>query len=125
MAGHLRVPGRMVVRRVVAAMRAPTFLAGTQVDPFAADLHAFIALVLSGVLDCGDCLDVRAPLIRHGPPLLPEAERTADGDELADVVSRVIGDQQNGAEVRLVALARGNRRAQIVHIARQRLQLLP
>ena len=51
-------------------MRAAAFLAGAQVDPFAADLHAFITLVPFPVCDGGNRTDVGAALIRHLQSLL-------------------------------------------------------
>ena len=43
----------------------------------------------------------------HRPLLFPDTERATDGDELTDVIRGVIGHQQNGAQVRLVALPVG------------------
>ena len=43
-----------------------------------------------------------------GTRLFPDAERAAQRDELADVIRRVIGDEQDGAQIRLVALAGRN-----------------
>ena len=51
--------------------------------------------------------------------LLPDAERAADGDELADVIRGVIRDEEDGAQVGLVAFARGHGRRQILHVSRQ------
>ena len=51
--------------------------------------------------------------------LRPNAKRTTDGDQLADVIRRVIGHEQNGTQVRLVALAGGNLRSQIFDITRK------
>jgi hypothetical protein len=65
MSGRLRMPGGMAIRRVIATMRAAAFLAGAQVNPFTADLHAFITLVSLSVFHCGNHTNVRAALIRH------------------------------------------------------------
>ena len=45
----------------------------------------------------------RTPLDRrhHRPSSWPDAECTTHGDELADVVGRVVGDEQDGTQVRL------------------------
>ncbi len=51
-------------------MGSAAFLAGAQVDPFTADLHAFVALMPLRALDGGDCVDVTAALIWHGVLLL-------------------------------------------------------
>ena len=51
-------------------MGPAAFLAGAQVDPVAADLHAFIALIPLRLLDRGDRADVSTALIRHRVPLL-------------------------------------------------------
>ena len=56
--------------------------------------------------------------------LFPNAERTTDDNELADVIRGMIRHQQNGTQVSLIAFPGRNRRRQIIHIARKRLHLL-
>ena len=46
----------------------------------------------------------------------PDTERTADRDELADVVGGVIGGEQDGAQIRLVSFAGRNLRGQILRL---------
>ena len=48
----------------------------------------------------------------------------ADRDDLADVVSGVIRGQQDGAEIRLVCLAGGHLRGQILDVTRKPFQCL-
>ena len=52
----------------------------------------------------------------------PDTERTADRDELTDVVGGVIGGEQNGTQIGLVVLAGRHLRRQIVDLAGQPLQ---
>src|SRR5262245_13204790 len=54
-----RVRARVVLRRRVAAERHAAGLAGAEVHPRRADLHAFLALAPRRVLDVGDRVDVR------------------------------------------------------------------
>src|SRR5688572_25496270 len=70
MAGHLCVPGRVTIRRVITTVRPATCLTRAQMDPFATNLHAFVTLVPLRLLDRRDGADVSAALIRHGVPLL-------------------------------------------------------
>ena len=56
--------------------------------------------------------------------LLPDAECSTQRDQLADVIGRVIGDEQNRAHVRLVALAGRDLRGQVFDVAGQRLHLV-
>ena len=51
--------------------------------------------------------------------LLPDAERTADHHQLADVVRRVVSHQQDGPEKRLVVVAGRNLRRQIGNLTRE------
>ena len=55
-----------------------------------------------------------------GTRLFPDAERAAQSDELADVIRRVIGDEQNRAQICLVALAGRDFGGEIGDIPRQR-----
>src|SRR5687768_15699710 len=65
------VLGRMTVRRTVAAMRPAAFLAGPQVDPPAADLHAFIAFMACRRLDAADGRKVLAFPVWHSITVTP------------------------------------------------------
>src|SRR2546423_14954044 len=51
MAGRLGVFTGVAIRRTVAAKRHAAFLAGPQVDPSAADLHAFLAFETARAFD--------------------------------------------------------------------------
>ena len=46
-------------------MSSAAFLAGAQVDPVVAHLHAFLALIPLGLLNRGDRADVSTALTRH------------------------------------------------------------
>jgi hypothetical protein len=70
MAGHLRVPGGVPVRGAVTAVRAAAFLAGAQVDPLRADLHALIAMVVARRLHRRERREVNAVPIDHRRTLL-------------------------------------------------------
>ncbi len=59
MPARLCVSGRVALRRVVAAQRRAAFLAGAQVDPFLAYLHALFALLAFCVGDGGDRVKMR------------------------------------------------------------------
>ena len=65
MPGRVRVPGCVAIRGAVATMSLAAFLAGAQVNPVAADLHAFVALIPLWLLDRGDRADVSTALIWH------------------------------------------------------------
>ena len=54
----------------------------------------------------------------------PDTEGTADRDELADMICRVIRGEQDGAEIRLVPFAGRHLRGQILDVAGQPLQCL-
>ena len=58
MSGCVRVFTGVAIRRTVAAKSHAAFLAGPQVDPIAADLHAFLALKTARPLDRFDRFDM-------------------------------------------------------------------
>ena len=62
---RVRVFAGVPVRRTVAAERHATRLAGAQMDPTRADLHALLALAVSGRLDRSNGIDVFAGTLRH------------------------------------------------------------
>jgi hypothetical protein len=70
MPGRMCVPGCVTIRRAVATMSAATFLTGAQVDPAAAHLYAFLALIPLRLLDRGDRADVSTALVRHEHPVV-------------------------------------------------------
>src|SRR5262245_2084707 len=78
MVGGPRVPARVPPRRVVAAARTPALLAGAEVDPLGAALHAVLALALLRALHLVDGADVRARAVGHRL-LLTRAGRGARG----------------------------------------------
>src|SRR5438093_12663817 len=65
MLAHLRVRGRVAVRRVVATARRAAFLTYTQMDPTSAHFHTLIALTAFGVFDGRDGFDMRASSAWH------------------------------------------------------------
>src|SRR5436189_1532047 len=65
MAGGPRVFRRVPVGGIVAAVRAAALLAGPQVHPLGADLHALVALTVLRLFDGLDGIEVDAALIRH------------------------------------------------------------
>ena len=65
MAAGAGVLGRVAVRRVVAAARRAALLAGPEVDPIRAGLHALLALPALGMFDGRDSADMRAALVCH------------------------------------------------------------
>src|SRR5258708_19801052 len=66
MLARARVLAGVLVRRVVAAARRTALLAGPQVHPARADLHALLALPALRGLHRLDRLDVTARRLRHG-----------------------------------------------------------
>jgi hypothetical protein len=58
------------VGRFVATMGTTTLLAGAQVNPRGANLHALVALASPWLFDAPNCVYVGAALIRHRHPLL-------------------------------------------------------
>src|SRR5262245_43772821 len=70
MAGGAEVFRRVTVGRVVAAVRPAAFLAGPQVHPLAADLHAFLAFAFLWRLHRRDRGEVGTALICHTGLLL-------------------------------------------------------
>src|SRR5688572_29687425 len=78
-AAGARVLGGVPLRRVVAAARRPALLAGAEMDPGGADLHALLALVARCLLDRADRGEVRAALLRHHPTA--ERASAASGQE--------------------------------------------
>ena len=68
-----RVPARMTVRRAVATQRGPAFLAGAQMHPLVAALHALLADPASRRSDGRDRDKVRADWIGHGRSRCPFA----------------------------------------------------
>src|SRR5207244_6618479 len=65
MAAGARVLRGMLVRRAVAAARAAALLAGAQMEPARADLHALLALVPFGLFDGVDRFDMGARFFIH------------------------------------------------------------
>jgi hypothetical protein len=65
MACGVRVFGRVVVRRAVAAKRDSTSLAGPQMHPLRADLYAFFAFAALRLFDRIDRVKMRATSIGH------------------------------------------------------------
>jgi hypothetical protein len=57
--------GGVTVRRVVATQGRSAFLARAQMDPFRADLHAFLAHAALCGLDGGDGVEVSAWAFVH------------------------------------------------------------
>jgi hypothetical protein len=55
----MRVFAGVLVWRTIATKRDATLLAGAQMDPFVADLHAFFAFASLRLFDRRDRLDVR------------------------------------------------------------------
>ena len=68
MAGRAGVGAGMAVRRRVAAQCGSARLAGAEVHPRAADLHAFVALPLPRVFHRGNRGDVLTDRIGHNLP---------------------------------------------------------
>src|SRR5262249_13165599 len=67
MSTRFRMRGRVLVRRGVAAQRDAALLAGAQLDPAGADLHALRALAALGLFDALDRFDMIADGSRtHG-----------------------------------------------------------
>ena len=56
--------------------------------------------------------------------LFPDPQRATNGDELPNVIRRVIGDQVDGPQIGLIAFARWDKCRQILHLACQRLHLV-
>src|SRR5438874_13447670 len=65
MLARVRVFARVPVRRAVAAERDATRLARAQVNPATANLHAFFAFAALRLLDCFDCIQMRAAAVVH------------------------------------------------------------
>jgi hypothetical protein len=61
----VRVFGRVVVRRAVAAERDFTSLAGPQMNPICTDLHAFFAFATLRLLNRVDRVEMRAASVGH------------------------------------------------------------
>src|SRR2546426_6280186 len=68
MARRPRMLAGVPVRRRVAAERRAAALAGAQVHPLRADLHALLAHVFLRMFDGGETVDVSASGFRHGYP---------------------------------------------------------
>lgn len=65
MSAGVRVFGRVVVRRAVAAKRDSTSLAGAQMHPLRADLYAFFAFAALRLFDRIDRVKMRATSVGH------------------------------------------------------------
>jgi hypothetical protein len=65
MPAGVRVFAGVPIRRAVATERDATRLAGAQVNPARADLHAFFAFTTLRMFDLSDCVEMRAPSIGH------------------------------------------------------------
>ena len=72
MAGRVRVFAGVAIRRTVATKSHAAFLAGPQVDPIAADLHALLAFKTVRPLDRFDSFDVGAFSGNHLMSVRPE-----------------------------------------------------
>ena len=70
MTGGMRVLTRVTIRRAVAAQGHAALLAGAQVDPLRADLHAFGALANFRLLDRIDDVEMTTTAIGHNYFLL-------------------------------------------------------
>ena len=68
---RLRMARRMALRRIVTAVRAAAFLAGAQVDPLRADLHALVALVVARRFHSSKGREVDAFPIDHRRTVAP------------------------------------------------------
>ncbi len=72
MTGRVRVFAGVAIRRTVATKSHAAFLAGPQVDPGAADLHAFLALKTVWPFERADRFDVGAFSGNHLVSVMPE-----------------------------------------------------
>ena len=65
MSGRVRVFSGVPIWRAVAAERDAAFLAGPEMHPVCADLHAFFAFAALRLFDQCDCVEMSASLVRH------------------------------------------------------------
>jgi len=65
MSRSVRVFTGVPIRRAIAAERHATRLARPQMNPVAADLHALFAFGALRLLDCFDCIQMRAAAVIH------------------------------------------------------------
>ena len=77
MACGVRVFGRVVVRRAVAAKRDSASLAGPQMNPVRTDLHAFFAFATLRLLDRIDRVEMRATSVGHRSTLAAPVNLTS------------------------------------------------
>ena len=66
MASRVRVLARVLIRRAVTTKRDPALLAGPQMNPLCADLHAFRTFANLRMFDRRDRIEMRATSAGHG-----------------------------------------------------------
>ena len=69
MAGGVGVLAGVPVRRAVAAKRDAALLAGAQMNPFVADLHALRAFAALRIFDRCDRVEMRTTAVSHCSPV--------------------------------------------------------
>src|SRR5438105_15213342 len=79
----------MLVGRAVAAQRRAALLAGAQMHPLRADLHALGELPALAVSDGADCLEMNAACVGQREPRLPCKTRCITRPGLGRTTGRV------------------------------------